>query len=72
MLRPEFRPATGAQLIAGRNGVSRTGNINTDFTAVAPRISLAYQATSKTVIAGTITSTQRANRQIQFALRLVL
>ena len=45
-----FDPATGAQLIAGRNGVSRTGNINTDYTAFAPRISLAYQATSKTVI----------------------
>ena len=45
-----FDPATGTQLIAGRNGVSRTGNINTDFTAFAPRISLAYQATSKTVI----------------------
>ncbi len=45
-----FDPATGSQLIAGKNGVSRTGNINTDYTAFAPRISLAYQATKKTVI----------------------
>lgn len=45
-----FDPATGTQLIAGRNGVSRTANINTDFTAFAPRISLAYQADRKTVI----------------------
>ena len=27
-----FDPATGTQLIAGQNGVSRTGNINTDYT----------------------------------------
>lgn len=45
-----FDPATGTQLIAGRNGVSRSGNINTDFTAFAPRVSLAYQASKKTVI----------------------
>ncbi len=45
-----FDPVTGAQLIAGRNGVSRSGNINTDFTSFAPRISMAYQASKRTVI----------------------
>ena len=45
-----FDPATGKQLIAGQNGVSRTGNINTDYHAWAPRISFAYQANRKTVI----------------------
>ena len=44
-----FNPATGRQLIAGRDGVSRTANINTDYHAIAPRISFAYQA-GKTVI----------------------
>jgi hypothetical protein len=39
-----FDPASGRQVIAGRDGVSRTGNINTDYRAIAPRISLAYQA----------------------------
>ncbi|MEO8128588.1 MAG: TonB-dependent receptor, partial [Bryobacteraceae bacterium] len=45
-----FDPATGAQLIAGKNGVSRTGNINTDYLAWSPRISLAYQWNKKTVM----------------------
>jgi hypothetical protein len=45
-----FDPATGKQLIAGQNGVSRSGNINTDYSSIAPRISFAYQATRKTVI----------------------
>jgi len=45
-----FDPAGGRQLIAGRDGVSRSGNIDTDFSALAPRISIAYQATKKTVI----------------------
>jgi hypothetical protein len=45
-----FDPASGRQLIAGSNGVSRSGNINTDFTAFAPRVSIAYQPTKKTVI----------------------
>ena len=31
-------PAIGRQLIAGKNGVSRSGNIDTDFTAFAPRM----------------------------------
>jgi Carboxypeptidase regulatory-like domain len=45
-----FDPATGKQLIAGKNGVSRTANINTDYRAWAPRFSFAYQATKKTVV----------------------
>ena len=47
-----FDPATGKQLIAGVGGVSRTGNINTDYQAWAPRVSFAYQPTRKTVIRG--------------------
>lgn len=45
-----FNPATGKQLIAGKDGVSRTGNINTDYQAWAPRVSFAYQANKKMVI----------------------
>lgn len=45
-----FDPVSGKQLIAGRDGVSRSGNINTDFSAFAPRLSIAYQASKKTVI----------------------
>jgi hypothetical protein len=45
-----FNPATGKQLIAGRDGVSRTGNINTDYLAWGPRLSIAYQPTKRTVI----------------------
>jgi hypothetical protein len=45
-----FDPATGKQLIAGTAGVSGTGNINTDYLAWSPRISLAYQLDRKTVI----------------------
>jgi hypothetical protein len=45
-----FDPASGKQLLANQNGVSRTGNINTDYRAFAPRISFAYQATKKMVI----------------------
>ncbi len=45
-----FDPATGRQLIAGKDGVSRSGNINTDYQAWAPRVSLAYQMSKKTII----------------------
>jgi len=44
-----FDPA-GRQLIAGRDGVSRSGNINTDYSAFGPRLSIAYQMDKKTVI----------------------
>ena len=47
-----FDPATGKQLVAGVNGVSDTGNINTDFKAWGPRISFAYQLNKKTVFRG--------------------
>ncbi|MFN3326211.1 MAG: carboxypeptidase regulatory-like domain-containing protein [Bryobacteraceae bacterium] len=47
-----FDPATGTQLIAGQGGVSRTGNVNTDFKAWGPRASFAYQVNSKTVLRG--------------------
>ena len=47
-----FNPATGEQLIAGRNGVSATGNIDTDFKAIGPRIAFAWQVTPKTVFRG--------------------
>ena len=45
-----FDPGTGKQLVAGQGGVSRTGNIDTDYTSWSPRISLAYQFDKKTVI----------------------
>ncbi|HZO55937.1 MAG TPA: carboxypeptidase regulatory-like domain-containing protein [Bryobacteraceae bacterium] len=47
-----FDPATGKQLIAGRDGVGRTAGINTDYQAIAPRFSFAYQANKKTVFRG--------------------
>lgn len=45
-----FDPVAGKQLIAGRDGVSRTGNINTDYLTWGPRVSFAYQLTKKTII----------------------
>ena len=45
-----FDPIAGKQLIAGKDGVGRNGNINTDYHALAPRISFAYQASKKTVV----------------------
>ncbi len=47
-----FNPATGKQLVAGRDGVSNTGNINTDWKAWGPRLSFAYQIDKKTVLRG--------------------
>jgi len=47
-----FNPATGQQLIAGQNGVSATGNINTDYKAIGPRVAFAWQPTTKMVIRG--------------------
>jgi hypothetical protein len=47
-----FDPATGLQMIAGQGGISRTGNINTDYTSWGPRASLAWQMTRKTVLRG--------------------
>jgi hypothetical protein len=45
-----FNPATGAQLLAGEDGVSRTGNINTDYLGWGPRVSFAYQLSKKTIV----------------------
>jgi len=45
-----FNPATGAQLLAGKDGVSRTGNINTDYLGWGPRVSFAYQLSKKTIV----------------------
>jgi hypothetical protein len=47
-----FDPAAARQLIAGRDGVSRTGNVNTDYKSFGPRISFAWQANRKTVVRG--------------------
>ena len=47
-----FDPAAGKQLIAGRDGVGRTAGINTDYHAIAPRFSFAYQADKRTVFRG--------------------
>jgi hypothetical protein len=47
-----FDPATGKQLIAGQNGVGRTAGINTDYSAIAPRFSIAYQLSRNTVLRG--------------------
>ena len=47
-----FNPATGDQLIAGQNGVSATGNVDTDYKAIGPRIGFALQVTQKTVLRG--------------------
>ncbi len=47
-----FDPISARQLIAGRDGVSRTGNINTDWKAWGPRVSFAYQIDKKTVLRG--------------------
>ena len=47
-----FDPATGTQLLAGQNGVSRTGNIKTDYLAIGPRVGFAYTPQSKMVVRG--------------------
>ncbi|MFN7545425.1 MAG: carboxypeptidase regulatory-like domain-containing protein, partial [Acidobacteriota bacterium] len=47
-----FDPTSGRQLVAGRDSVSSTGNINTDWKAWGPRLSFAYQIDKKTVFRG--------------------
>ncbi|HEY3456445.1 MAG TPA: TonB-dependent receptor [Bryobacteraceae bacterium] len=44
-------PATAKLLIAGQNA-SSTANVNTDFSAIGPRVGIAYQLSRKTVIRG--------------------
>jgi hypothetical protein len=45
-----FDPTRAELLIAGQNGVSRTANINTDYSSIGPRFGLAWQMTPKTVV----------------------
>ncbi|MCS7024156.1 MAG: TonB-dependent receptor [Bryobacteraceae bacterium] len=45
-----LRLATGELFIAGDNGVNRRGNVETNFTTLAPRLGIAYQLNPKTVI----------------------
>jgi outer membrane receptor protein involved in Fe transport len=42
--------ATGEMRVAGENGVDLRGNTTTDFKHFAPRLGVAYQANSKTVV----------------------
>lgn len=45
-----FDPDGARVLVAGRDGVSRTAGISTDYKAFGPRVSAAYQLSKKTVI----------------------
>ncbi len=45
-------PVTGALLLAGKNGVSNTANVRTDYSAIGPRVGFAYQLNDKTVMRG--------------------
>jgi hypothetical protein len=47
-----FDPATGTVLIAGQNGVSKSANWQTDYSAVGPRVGFAYSATNSIVLRG--------------------
>lgn len=47
-----FDPATGRQLIAGVDGVSRTANIQTDYSAWGPRVGFAWTPERRTVLRG--------------------
>ncbi len=47
-----FDPATGKQLIASRDGVSRTAGIKTDYTAWGPRVGFAWTPERRTVLRG--------------------
>jgi len=46
-----LNPVTAELLIAGQNA-SRTANVNTDWSGIAPRFGFAYQAAGKTVVRG--------------------
>jgi len=45
-----FDPATARILVAGKDGVSSTANVNTFYGGIGPRFGLAYQIMPKTVI----------------------
>jgi hypothetical protein len=47
-----FDPARGELLLAGKDGVSRTANIRTDYRSVGPRFGFAWQASGSTVLRG--------------------
>ena len=47
-----FDPVSATVLVAGRDGVSRTTGINSDYRNFAPRIGFAYQVGSHTVVRG--------------------
>nr|MBA3440416.1 TonB-dependent receptor [Pyrinomonadaceae bacterium] len=47
-----FDPQTATVLIAGRNGVSRSANVNTFKKGFAPRFGFAYQLAQHTVVRG--------------------
>jgi hypothetical protein len=47
-----FDTSTLQMLIAGQNGVSRTVNVKTDYSNLAPRIGFEISATPKTVVRG--------------------
>ena len=47
-----FDPVTATVLVAGRDGVSRTTGINSDYKNLAPRIGFAYSVGAHTVLRG--------------------
>jgi hypothetical protein len=47
-----FDPATGRQLLAGKDGVSRTANVDTDYSAFGPRAGFAWTPERRTVLRG--------------------
>jgi hypothetical protein len=47
-----FDPASGKQLLAGVDGVSRTAGIKTDYTAWGPRVGFAWTPERRTVLRG--------------------
>ena len=47
-----FNPANAAVELAGQNGVSKTGNWQTDYGSVGPRLGFAYTSDAKTVWRG--------------------
>jgi Carboxypeptidase regulatory-like domain/TonB dependent receptor len=43
-------PVTGEMRVAGEDGVDKSGNTDTSYTHLAPRLGIAYQITPKTVL----------------------